>query len=176
MSINKFGNVNLGFSRRWIWRIPSSGMLHCVAFVWTDILFLRSRFRLLVTANIVPSAPILVTMKIKAIWSSETSVLTRATQRHIQVDGILLILKWWLDLLLSPMTKFTLHYCIHISATVSSSLPLIDSGSQRRSFPFVCVPELSLPLSYWLLIATTHYDWITILLWLHQLIGTTRTA
>jgi hypothetical protein len=39
--------------------------------------------QLLVTANIVPSSPILVTLMIEALSSSETSVLTRATRRNI---------------------------------------------------------------------------------------------
>jgi hypothetical protein len=38
-----------------------------------------SVLRLLVTANIVPSSPILVTLMMEAISFSETSVLTRAT-------------------------------------------------------------------------------------------------
>jgi hypothetical protein len=37
--------------------------------------------RLLVTANVVPSSPILVTLMKEALISSETSVLTRATQK-----------------------------------------------------------------------------------------------
>jgi hypothetical protein len=44
---------------------------------------------LLVTANVVPSPPILVTLTIEAIRSSEMSVLTASTQRNIPQDGIL---------------------------------------------------------------------------------------
>jgi hypothetical protein len=45
--------------------------------------------RLLVTANLIPSSPILVTLMTEALFFSETSVLTRATQLNIQEYGIL---------------------------------------------------------------------------------------
>jgi hypothetical protein len=72
-------------------------MLLCVALVRTyilversaSILFLRSMRRLLVTAKVVPSSLILVTLVMESLRSSETSVLTRVTQRRIAEDGFI---------------------------------------------------------------------------------------
>jgi hypothetical protein len=70
----------------------SSGILRHLALKRTDISeesILRSVHRLLIAANVVPSASILLTLKIEAIRFYKISVLTRATRRNIPEEDIL---------------------------------------------------------------------------------------
>jgi hypothetical protein len=55
----------------------------------TSAIILHSMHQLLVTANAVPSSPILVTLMTEALSFSETSVPAWATRRNIPEDGII---------------------------------------------------------------------------------------
>jgi hypothetical protein len=82
-------------------------------------------FGLLVTANVFPSSPILVTLMIEATLSSETPVLTKVTGRHISEDGILrkrLIMKDHLSVF-GLMLNELLFILIGASTTARALLP-----------------------------------------------------
>jgi hypothetical protein len=53
------------------------------------LVFLLSVRRLLVTASVVPSSPILVTLIMEELSSSKTSVLTRTTRRNFPKEVVL---------------------------------------------------------------------------------------
>jgi hypothetical protein len=59
------------------------------AYIISHLVFLRSVHRLLVTANIVPNSPILVTLMMETLHSFGTSAVTRATRRNNPEEGIL---------------------------------------------------------------------------------------
>jgi hypothetical protein len=61
--------------------MASSGMLCHVALVRTDVA--------ITSYGYIPSSPILITLMMEALNSSETSVLIRATWRNIPEDAIL---------------------------------------------------------------------------------------
>jgi hypothetical protein len=140
------------FSWWWLWRMLSSGMWCHVALVRTDIseehtasiirvrriselgvLAVTSNWtqKSLVTVSIVPSLLILFTV-MELIHSSETLVLTRATQCHI-TEGILLKRFCLLHFLVIPWIEF-LCFTIMLSCFIGWFLYFTVIGCILCSF------------------------------------------
>jgi hypothetical protein len=172
-----------------LWRMASSGMLRHVALVRTDVSeelsasFVRvtrigelsttlsvscnrrtlgSLHRLLVTASVVPSSPILVTLMKEELSSSETSVLTRATQCNIpevtavKTSNLSELCSNVKNILHSsrirdvaePVQKN--HYGLaelHVSVRLSVCLCVREPTRLLQLLPFVCIHHL---LSFWI--------------------------
>jgi hypothetical protein len=131
----------------------SSGMLRRVALVRTDVseemnasfirvtrtgelgtplVFLRSVRRLLVTASVVHSSPILVTLMKEALSCSETSVLKRATRRNIPEDTILQLYYRLFQPTMKTLVKFGLNRYIRICHR-NLNLVLVKSNNRYMS-------------------------------------------
>jgi hypothetical protein len=112
----------------------------------TLLLFFQSGLQLLVTAYVVPSSLNFFALMMEATIFSETSVLTRATRRHILADGILngnaMLFTVYLDFVLMPSRegnkRMKFFFCGQLLTILhslpsnwpSAPLPHITAGSR----------------------------------------------
>jgi hypothetical protein len=92
------------------------------------LVFFRRVRRLPVTASVVPSSPILVTLTKDALRSSETLVLTRATRRKIPENAIL-------NLSVLFATCFRLVSCLDYSSNMKTEATC--SSKYRLTFKWL---------------------------------------
>jgi hypothetical protein len=86
------------------------------------VVFLRSVSRLLVTASVAPSSPIVATLRKEALSFSETSVLTRATRRNIRKYFILQPEKYLIKWLHNFFPSLLLAHISHLHLATNVAL------------------------------------------------------
>jgi hypothetical protein len=78
-----------------------------------------------------------------------------ATCWSVTIDVVRIGNRIYWTLWYSAWLHFTVHYYTHTSVHSHVFIALVGSGFQRRTFPFLSVPELSPCLSYQLLTANS---------------------
>jgi hypothetical protein len=153
----------LRFSRRWLWRMPSFGMWRRVDLVWTDVSEERiaSIFRVEKSSSEEPawsddcslhplahadsSLEDFYTLKMEVMRSSETSVHTRSTRRHIPEDGIFfgLLSLFRKNKRMFMRLPYSVRAFIYVSQSVCPSLrPSVYFSLSICVCPSVCVTPL----------------------------------
>jgi hypothetical protein len=112
--------------------------------VITKIPILRNVGRLIVSANVVPSSPILVTLMMEALCSYETSVLTRATRSNNPKGGILHS-HYNENLISSILLILILFSPLIFHSILPSSISHLHLSLWASLYPFHLFPPFLLP-------------------------------